>query len=722
MQRPFALMLGASILSLNLIGGQITSVSAQDQQDPKALWADFNHYVLIAHPDLAEAAGETLLKSVDNAQLLKIVENSDYADGFDLTIIRASKVAKTRDIARKIEQRIQAAKIEVSRDNDRIAKDIQMLGEGQRPNRNAVARLTSAGQFAAPQLLETLRDDSQANLHAYVIDAMKAIGKPMVAPLATAMPSLEPVQQIQVAQVLHFIGYPQSLPQLKEVLESADTDPKAREVVQLAFVRLADEADISPSTDAATLYLMLGQECYDSADDNSAIAGYDASNNTGVLWKYTDKLGLLPMNVPGEIYADVLAMRNAKRSLELNENLDAALSLYLSANFRRENKLPVGADDPSYPTSMKGAEYYAMLAGPDRVQDVLASALADRDSALALDAIQILADTAGTDALVNRGSAIQPLLDAVSFPDRRVRFAAATTLANARPDFAFPGSFRIVPVLAEAIRQGDVRSAVVIAKNQDTLNELVAALEELGYDAFGGFSLADVQAELNAAAGVDLMLTNVSPADAVSLYNDTLNNYKLGAVPVLIQAAAGNQVQISEWAANNARAYVTSDSTAADDLRAAVEAAGAAYEGGEITEEEATDNALDALAILYDLALGSKEVYNTADAQPALIEALGDPRVELVEEAARVLALLNSAAAQQAIADAALSATSEEQLSLLSSLSVSATYHGNKLKPAQVEKVMRLVAESDGDLAVAAARAHGALSLPTADAVSQILK
>ena len=722
MQRPFALMLGASILSLNLIGGQVTSVFAQEQQDPKALWADFNHYVLIAHPDLAEAAGETLLKSVEDAQLLKIVEESDYADDYDLTLVRAAKNAKTKDIANRIEQAIQAARINLSRDTDRIAQDIELLAQGQRPFRNAVQRLRAAGQFAAPQLLETLRNPEKSELHALVIDAMRSIGRPMVAPLSAALPTLEPVQQIQAAQILHEIGYPEALPQLKEVLENPETDPNARNVVKIAFMRLAQEAGISTKASAASLYMMLGSQYYAEAADNTTITGYDPASKNGILWKYTDKLGLLPMSVPGEIYGDVLAMRNAKRALELDPNLDASLSLYLAANLRRENRLPADKTDPSYGADMEAANYYAMLAGPDRVQDVLSAALGDRDATLALDAIQILADTAGTDALIKRSSAIQPLLDALSFPDRRVRFAAAKALANARPDRVFPGSFRVVPVLTEAIRKEGERNAMVIADDQNSLNELIAAMEELGYDAFGGTSFADVQSQLNMAAGIDLMVTNVRPADAAALFADTVDHYKLGAVPMLIQAKAGNQVIVSEWAANNPRAYVTVASTKAEDLREAVETASNAFEGIAITKEQATDDALTALGILYDLSLGSKEVYRVKDAEPALIKSLTDPRFEIVEEAALVLALMDSVDAQQAVAETALTATSEEQITLLGILADSATNHGNKLKPSQVQKIMTLVSDSDGDLANAAARAYGALSLPTSEAVKEIIQ
>ena len=60
------------------------------------------------------------------------------------------------------------------------------------------------------------------------------------------------------------------------------------------------------------------------------------------------------------------------------------------------------------------------------------------------------------------------------------------------------------------------------------------------------------------------------------------------------------------------------------------------------------------------------------------------------------------------------------QIDILNALSVSATNYGNLLTPEQSEAMTKLVGESRGDLGEAAARAHGALSLPTSQAVKLI--
>ena len=127
------------------------------------------------------------------------------------------------------------------------------------------------------------------------------------------------------------------------------------------------------------------------------------------------------------------------------------------------------------------------------------------------------------------------------------------------------------------------------------------------------------------------------------------------------------------------------------------------------------------MATLREVALDS-DVYRVVDAQSALIAALADERFEVVAGAANVLSLIDTADAQQAIADAALRATGDDQITLLDALSESATYYGNKLNDVQITTLAKLVEDSTGPNADAAARAHGALTLPTSAAVQQILK
>lgn len=707
---------------LSVLACMPSALFAQSQT-PEALWEDFNHYVLIAKPDLALATGQALLERADNATLLSTVEASDRKEWVNV-LARASKMGQANDeftdlvtVAKDLDSRIQAARVELSRDTDRIQKDIELLGQGQRAYRNATQRLAAAGQYAAPQMLAALLDEDQSRLHPYILSSMVTIGQPLVAPLSAALPQLDPVPMSHVARVLSDIGYPQALPAMKEVLESPTIDTNARQVVQVAYDALMTSTRQLADLSAAEWLLKLGQSQYTTATaSGDQLPGYDASIQSGLVWTYGPKIGLIPVVVPGEVFGDVLAMRSTKRALELNNGLDQALSLYLMANLRRENRLPEGVVDPSYPSELQPAGFYAMLSGPDRLHDVLAQAIADTDAELALDAIEALSSTSGTDALVNRGAARQPLLDALSYPDRRVRFRAAEALAQVRPSEAFPGAHRVTAVLAEAVRQSDARYALVLADDQQTVNSLLAVLGDLGFEAFGGLSMADVSADLNLVPGIDLIVAAVDPEAVIRLRNDTTSDYKTSAVPILALLSPEQQVRLGNALGDDTRVSPALMSDDSEALESAIEAATTAYSGHAIDAEAGTRFALTALRLLREVAVDSS-VFEVTEAKPALIHALADERDEVKVASAAVLALVNDGEAQSALAESALTSEADLQLAMLGSLAESATYFGSHLNSGQTDLLLELVQNSTGDLATAAARAHGALSLPTANAV-----
>ena len=140
----------------------------QDEQTPVSSWVDYNHYVRIARPDLALASAQVLLDSVNDEQLLDIVEAGEYPD-YDRTFQRAEKIETLAQVTMQLQQRLQAARIKRSRDPDRISADIETLAQSLRARRNATERLRAAGQFAVPQLVNVLIDEKRSRLHPYVL-------------------------------------------------------------------------------------------------------------------------------------------------------------------------------------------------------------------------------------------------------------------------------------------------------------------------------------------------------------------------------------------------------------------------------------------------------------------------------------------------------------------------------------------------------------------------
>lgn len=721
-----SLAMSASLLVGPAVSFQFAqSAFAQAASDASNnFWNDFNHYVRIARMDLAAESAKGLLSQTDNQRLLDLVEGSEYPD-FESGLARASRFEQLAGVSQQLSTRLQAAKIDRMRDPARIVGDIKRLADGTRANMNATARLRAAGQFATPHLLSTLTNPQQRRLHPQVMAALVAVGQPAVFPLAIALPKLEPVQRAQVAQVLAEIGYPLALPYLKLVLEDQRIDSNVRSVVQSAADKLSAAAGVPSKSTAAELFLTLAQSHYEhstATPDGSTVPGFDAVQNKGIMWEYDLKAGLVAVPLPGSIFGDVLAMRAARQVLELEPNNDEALNLWLCANLRRENRR--GQEkDPSYPANLLQPQFYLQMSGPLRQHDVLKRALDDGDTMLALEAVAALGNTAGSSALVNRDKAIQPVLRALSFPDRRVRFAAAFVAASATPKEEFSGSHRVVPVLAEAIRQTETKFALVIGPEGDTTNRISAAIRDLGYKVISGKGLEAVADDINSGPGVDLIVSNQSVDGADALRRETDTHYKLAAVPILLLAKPGDVIDLNRRFEKIGRVHVTTESTDAKAIETAVANAGKSYAGQALTSEEANVFATEALQLLKSIAVKRNPAYNPLDAKPSLLQALSDSRVQIVNLAAEVLSELNDADAQRALADLALNdAKPDQRVLALNCLASSASNFGNLLTEPQVQKLLALVKDSKNDVSLAASRAHGALTLPTSHAVQLIVK
>ena len=694
----------------------------QDEQTPASSWVDYNHYVRIARPDLALASAQVLLDSVNDGQLLDIVEAGEYPD-YDRTFQRAEKIETLAQVTMQLQQRLQAARIKRSRDPDRISADIETLAQSLRARRNATERLRAAGQFAVPQLVNVLIDEKRSRLHPYVLAVLVEMGREVVYPLSVALSQLEPTAAQQLAQVLAEIGYPRALPYLRELVEHPTTDADVRQVIEAADNMLASAAGVPSDAGSAELFLTLGQNLYEAGTTGRPIEGFDTAKNQGVIWVFTDDSGLVFIPVPAPIYADVLAMRTAHRALKLNNNLDQALSLLLMSNARRENRLPDGEADLSYPSNWKEPQFYLEMAGPHRLHDVLDRALRDGDTLLALDAITALGATAGTDALINREGTAQPLLRALSYPDRRVRFPAGFVLAATRPTDVFEGSQRVVPVLAEALRQTDQQFAVIIATDDDARNRLLALVKETGMVGIGGLTMEDVVDQIHIIPGVDLVVTDRPASDVIDLYRKTTVNYKMSLAPILALVSPGEINTLNaEFGQEDLRLVVTLDSSDAEQLKPAVEQAVARNRGEPIDAKQAIAFAQRAVELLQDIAGRQSSVYNVHDAMPALVQALSDDRRKIVHGAANVLAMVPAPDAQLAVADAALDLKRGAALRrvLLNSLAACATNHGPQVTDHHRAKLLDLIQKSKGKLAIAAARAHGALAEPTSNVVEML--
>jgi len=206
------------------------------------------------------------------------------------------------------------------------------------------------------------------------------------------------------------IGYPQSLPYLKYVAEK-DASLELRDLA-LQSIRQIDPRGVNVP----------------AAADESLAPQEDAPLANVWFWDAENRRLTREEVAPGYFH-ELMSMRCCEWSLKSEEQFGLAIGLWLAAFFKAE---ATGEPMPQYfGQTHANAEVYATTAGPEYLHQALARALSAKEAPVALGAVEALGRTAGEKSLMYTLGPAQPLLSALSFEDRAVRYSAAIAIANA---------------------------------------------------------------------------------------------------------------------------------------------------------------------------------------------------------------------------------------------------------------------------------------------------
>ena len=695
-----------------------SSPALQDGKDADQtrLVGDFLHYVLIAKPDLAEAAGRKLFDSgITDAQLAELVSENDLDDKVDRSLSRGRGMAGVGPMVTEFEKRLEEGRLDLARNQDRIKEAIGMLDGSLRAQMMGKRRLIQAGEYAVPQLLDVLVAAKSAEVELRVTEVIEEIKRQAVLPLCAALPELSATVQTKVCRMLAKIGWPTAIPYLLEVATSRQSTPEVKDAAMTAFRRLG-----GTSTDVSAAFTALGRKFF--SQEQSLIA-YPA-DPANMVWSYGPHSGLVQTPVPTSIFCQVMAMRNARTALAADPTNRMALAVFVAADLRRENQILAGEIDPFAADAKYTPQFFATAAGSSISRDVLAMAIDANDTALVRDAISALGMTVERGRMVGAGGR-QPLLECLRYPDRRVQYDSALVLGAAMPEKAFAGDNQVVPLLANAIRSDNDSYAVVVASTDEDRNSLSSMLGKAGFVVVAsGPGFYDLEAEINRSNGIDLVVVQASAADAVTAVGQIRNFVGTGATPVLLMSSGADKITMDrEFASDRATGAFINGGTEAQ-FQSAVNSLMDVASGGRLTEVDSMTYTRNALQTLANIALHGKGPYDITAAEPSLLAAMSSISGGMRLLVAEVVSLINSDTSQQALIDAALAASGNEQVSLLDFAASGARSFGNKSAARQVDALRRLIASSTGDgkssTADAAGRLYGALNLSTDEAVRLI--
>jgi len=676
---------------------------------------DFLHYVRIAKPDLAAASARSLFDSgITDAELADLVDQNDLQSRVETALQYGRGMEGVSEQVADFESRLERGRRDLSRDPERIREAVKMLVGTRRQQILAQGRLMEAGEYAVPELLRQVIEASDPQLQLASADMMVAIRRQAVNPLVAALPNLDPTNQRRVSEILGAIAWPHATPYLLALAEDASAPGDVRSAAMQAF-----GAAGGTNLDLGGQWAQLARRYFDNEQSLMAFPG-EATNN---IWGWDNFVGLVPTPVPTPIYSELMAMRTAREALRVAPGDPNALALFVASNLRRENQLPAGDTDPIFGDSPFTPQFFATAAGTKAAADVLALGMISYDTPLVRDAVAALRQTGGAGNLSFDGTIAEPLVDSLQYPDRRVQYESAMTLGGALPKEGFPGDFAVVPTLAAAVRAVGAEFAAVVSSDPEDRQVISNRLKAMGYTVLNpGPSISAIDADIVAAPGVDLLVLRGSESFIKEQLAAARSSRRLLAVPVVAVTTPPDKIRLDRDLVDDRRVLTWTAGGTDEQFNAAVEDVVSRTTGGRISEAESLQYAIDSLATLERIALSGTPVYRVEDAQPALLEALEKRTGGLRLMVADVLAATPTDDAQRRLLDAALAATDQEQVDLLDRVAASARRFGNRAEPRQTDALLELIANSQGPVADAAARVHGAMNLPASNAVKLIIK
>ncbi len=730
-----AMILPASLLDADSLRAQPSTAGVADHPDanPAELFADFLHYARMGRYRVAEAYADALLAhpDLDPVAILKVADRDKSSVDTLQIIIAHSSIS---DKAAQVLKLLEIGQYETRKNPERIRDNIAQLGGTLQQQDLARRRLVDSGEWAVPALVATLANTDKQDLHLPVRRALAALGKSGVGPLTAALQVKDDFVRLAVIEALGELGYAQAVPYLRAVAVDSGVPEESKSAAVVAIERIAELRGRPTQGPAEELFLSLAEQFYDEASSVKADTRLPEAN----VWFWdADSQTLAATPVPTKIFGPVMAMRCCGEALKLQNDHADSISLWLAANTRREARLGLdvedgdptrmGEADATRPASFPRALYFTWAAGPRYAHKMLARAVDDGDSSVALGAIEALRVTARESSLIGEGSARQPLAAALQFPDLVVRTRAALALGAALPRSPFSGSQYVIPILSDALMLTGRESILVVDGDQANLNRIVGELRQGNRLVIGETNvfrgLGRARAELQSISGIVLATDVVEPSLNVALAQlRSETNYS--KTPVVVLAKATQSLQADQSADNDAYAEAVHGLADGGAILSAMGRIEARTGQRRLDGDLARSMAMEAAKTLLAIAIDGRTVLDFTQAEPALISALDSGDEAFQTAIANVLSMSANKDAQIRLATLGFSEHHSDALRIVAfeSLATSAKSYGSLLEDEQLTNLIDIARnEPDLTLRTAASKALGALNLASNKA-SEIIR
>jgi hypothetical protein len=416
-------------------------------------WNDFLHYVKIGRFNLAAGYGQAVLDAEPDSQELLELSRSNRLGYSILLRVHANKPDEALSgVTDKILNMIDDGRFIKRTNAGIINEEILRLSKSEggagtaRGRMTAVKRLSDAGEYAIKFMIDALLDTERKDEYANIVWALPQIGRDSIRPMTCATQMRVASLKTELIQALGKLGYPQSLAYLKYIAENEES----AEIKNIALESIRQIDPAATNIPASQLFFRLAENYYYHAESLQPAEDADFAN----VWFWQgDVQSLSSAKVGRDYFYELMSMRCCEWALKADPTFARAIGLWLAGYFKAES---TGLAMPEYfGVNHAEAMVYAKTAGAEYLHDALARAIKDKNSFVALGCVEALASIGGEKSLMYQVGPAQPLVSALTFDNRAVKYSAAIAIAEAGPTADFPERSLIIENLAAALAEAD---------------------------------------------------------------------------------------------------------------------------------------------------------------------------------------------------------------------------------------------------------------------------
>lgn len=533
-----------------------------------------------------------------------------------------------------------------ARDPQRLAKLIDQLGDrSPAVRRGAMIRLTSGREAGIQAIIAAMLDPARAAQRPALRLALTQFGPDAIAPLEALVRSDVPALELQAILTIGQLGRSELALDLLAPALSEDTPAEVRQAARDGLRQLISR--VPDRDEAAKTLTIVARRDFDASLMQQAA---DAAPATAWQWD-AEKSQLVPATLSPLVARLDAAAYRAGDALKLTARGSAARRIYLAAALEAAAYRAQADQAPrTSPDAIQNA-----LAAEDAavVADLLEFALATGHSVAAAMAAQTLGDLAGADLLYHRQPQPSVLVEAARNGDRRVRFAALSSIMKLKPAKPYPGSSFVIDTLgyfASSFGQPRVLAADARPAEMQTLAGMLA---DLGYETDTAGAEHEVIAETIASPDYMLALIDYSLAAPTSgqLLERLRRDNRTARLPIGIIASSDDLQRAARLAGRTPLSGVIVRAASPPALEFQIERLLIQVGRRMVSLEERRQQAEQSVAWIAEIIARDHEIYNLRRIERPLTTALWLPTTNA--GAARVLATLGTATSQQSLVDLA---------------------------------------------------------------------